>query len=130
MSLKINITEKQDGVFVITPVGSIDSDTYGELEKKVLSILKPTTTAVIFDMKELTYITSMGFSILFKTKVSLEKNGGTMAITNLQPQVKKIFDIVKVIPENLFATMDAADDYLDTFIANMHRKHTEKDKKD
>ncbi len=125
MALKVTIEKRQDGVLVVSLAGSIDSDTYAEFEKKVTAALGPSTRAVVFNMEGVTYVSSIGFGMIFKIKQALEKDGGTLAIANLQPDVKKIFDAVKVIPESLFATMEAADEYLDAFIARIHKKSTE-----
>jgi len=121
MPLKVDIEKKQEGYYVISPVGSIDSDTYMELDNKIAGILDKTTVAIMLNMAGVTYVSSVGFSIIFRTKQALEKNKGSLAIANLQPNVKKIFEAVKVIPETLFATMKDADQYLDTYIESINK---------
>ena len=121
MGLVISVEKKQEGVFSIIPVGSIDSETYGEVDKAVKSVLGSQAKAIIFDFKGLIYITSMGLGTIFRTKAAIEKNGGTLAIINLQPEIKKVFDIVKVIPAYIFESMQEADEYLDTFLSKMQR---------
>jgi anti-sigma B factor antagonist len=122
MVLKVTITLKETGVFVVKPAGEIDSGTYAELEKAIKPLLIPTTKAIIFDMGSVTFISSMGLSVIFKTKEALEKNRGTVVITNPQPQIKKVFEMVKVIPEYLFASMEEADLYLDRFLTEMEKE--------
>ncbi len=124
MGLKVTVEKRQAGVYVVYPAGSIDSDTYLELEKSVTPIIDSSPKAVIFNLEGVTYLSSMGFGIIYRTKQAVEKGGGAFVVTNPQPNVKKIFDAVKTFPESLFANMRQADRYLDAFIAKMHRKST------
>ena len=41
MPLTVTVAEKKVSVFTVTPVGSIDTDTYKELERVVEPILEP-----------------------------------------------------------------------------------------
>lgn len=121
MDLKVSITKKQDGYYIVAINGSIDSDTYQEFESKLESILQPPTVALILDMAGVTYMSSIAFSVIFRAKAAIEKNGGSLAITNLQPNIKKIFDALKVIPESFFSTLKQADEYLDAYIKSIHQ---------
>lgn len=113
MALEISITQKQVGAYIISPIGSIDTETCRNLEKSIEAVLDPNLKSLIMDMKGVDYISSLGLSIMFKTKDTLEKDGKLFLITNLQPQVKKVFEIVKALPTmNVFASVEEADDYL------------------
>jgi anti-anti-sigma factor len=93
----------------------------------MLSILKPSTKGIVLNMAGLSYISSIGLAAIFRAKQSLEKNGGTLAIANLQPNVKRIFEAVKVVPESIFATLEEADDYLDQYIAFINSQKENKE---
>ncbi len=74
-------------------------------------------------MEAVTYISSMGLNVMLKAKKYVEKNGGIFIITNLQPQVKKVFEIVAALPSlKVFASMEEADNYL----AEIQRKEIER----
>jgi len=122
MDLKIKIEKKQEGYYIVSPVGSIDSDTYMEFEKQLKAIL-PSAKALNLNMEGVTYLSSIGFSVIFKAKEAIEKNGGSLAIASLQPNVKRIFDAVQAIPESLFASLETADEYLDAYIAHIYEKN-------
>jgi anti-anti-sigma factor len=124
MPLKIEITQEHLGVFTVAPCGSIDSETYLELEQKLSAILDASTRLVVFDMQEVTYISSMGLGIIFKTKNFLEKQNGSIIITNLQPQVKKVFDILRALPQHIFKSMEE----VDTYITEIQRQEIKKKK--
>jgi len=125
MALKVNIEKRKEEGFLVSLTGSLDSSTYLDYEKQMESVLKKAPKAVIFDMSGLSYISSAGFRVLFKIKQAVEKNKGSIAIANLQPDVKKIFEAVKVISESLFMTLDYEDDVLDNYIDHVIKKARE-----
>ena len=74
MSLKVASSEKSPGVFIVSPEGSLDTDTYPVLEEKVDSLLNTPPRTIIFDLEKLDYISSMGVRVIAKAKKSLKKN--------------------------------------------------------
>jgi len=120
VALKITTKEKEPGVYIVSPAGSIDSETAPEFEQAIQKHSR--AKAIILDLKKLTYITSMGLSAIFKAKKSLQEHQGVLVITNLPSQIQKVFELVKVIPEYVFTTMEEADTYLDTFLADIEKK--------
>jgi len=114
MPLKVKSTTRDEGVFVLTPIGSIDAHTYAVLEEKVDEILAQQPDVIIFDMEFADYISSTGIRVLLKTKKALKETDGRMVFINLQPQIKKVFDILKAIPSlKVFASIEELDKYLD-----------------
>ncbi len=114
MSLTVTSKEGRVGVFVVSPVGSIDSDTHTILEKKVDSIVETSPTEIVFDMESVDYISSAGVRVVLKTKKVLKKNEGRVILMNLQPQIKKVFDIINALPSmTVFTSIRELDNYLD-----------------
>jgi anti-sigma B factor antagonist len=114
MQLDVLVREKEKGIFIVIPEGSIDSDTYQILEGKVAPLLDSKTKAIIFDMKGVNYISSSGLGVIFMTKKALEKNQGKLYLVNLTAPVKKVFDIVNALPsQSLFESVEELDNYLD-----------------
>jgi len=125
MSLTIHLTEQKEGTFLIRPEGRLDSDTYILFEEKTELALNKKTKILILDLEKLEYISSIGLSSIFKANKYVEDNGGTFIMRNLQPQIKKIFEIVKVLPDRpVFENMEEVDEYLDL----MQKKEIEKQK--
>lgn len=121
--LKVNVTKKSEGVLVVAPSGSIDSETYIILQKKADEFLKTPPRTLVFDMKLVSYISSMGIKVILRTKEIVEKAGGITLITNLQPQIAKVFDIVKAIPaQNIFTSIEE----LDRYLAGIQQKEIQK----
>ena len=111
--MTIKVYEREEGVFVVSLAGSLDSATYGELEDQVAPFLMETTRALIFDLKQLEYISSMGVSVILKAKKGIESFGNSFLMINMQPQIKTVFEIVKALPAiALFENLEEADAYL------------------
>ena len=99
---------------VVSPIGSINASTYNILEVKVDKILKTPPDVIIFDMEFVDYISSAGIRVLLKTKKALKETNGKMVFMKLQPQIQKVFDILKAIPTlKVFANIRELDQYLD-----------------
>jgi anti-sigma B factor antagonist len=114
MPLKVKSTLKRPGVIVVSPIGSINASTYGILEATVDEILKNPPDVIIFDMEFADYISSTGIRVLLKTKKAMKATNGRMVFMNLQPQIQKVFDILKAIPSlKVFASIQELDRYLD-----------------
>ena len=120
MSLAVTITKKQEGVFLVSPVGAIDSYTYTELERKMDSIAGPGTKVIVLDMEGVDYISSRGITTIFKAKKAVEASGGSFIMASLQPKVKEVFEVIKVLPTmKVFTSIEELDAYLD----GIQKKH-------
>jgi len=119
MPLTVTSKEQEAGVITVCPAGSLDSNTYTILEERLAQIRETRPRAIVFDLKDLTYISSAGvrvFVIIFK---AMKATGGTVALTNLQPQIRKVFEIIQALPSlNIFESVEEMDRYL----AAMQRK--------
>jgi anti-anti-sigma factor len=113
MVLDVLTAAKSPGVFIVTPVGSIDGTDQGVLQKKIDAVLTENPDTIIFDMEHVAYINSMGIRVLVKTKKAQAQRWGKIAFINLQPQIKKVFEILNAMPAfKVFANIQEFDDYL------------------
>ena len=114
MKLSVSVTEKGGGTFVVAPSGYIDTNTYPLLEKELNSLLERSAAAIILDMKDVAYISSLGIGIILRTKKILKERNGRLLMANLQPRIKRIFEIIYTKPDaEIFATMEEALAYLE-----------------
>lgn len=114
MPLKVKSTTRGAGVFILSPIGSIDAHTHSILQETVDDILAQQPDVIIFDMEFADYISSTGIRVLLKTKKALKETDGRMVFMNLQPQIQKVFDILKAIPSlKVFTSIEKLDKYLD-----------------
>ena len=113
MKLKIRIKQTKPGVVTLSPIGPIDTETSPTLDKEICRVLSKACKTLVLDMAGVDYITSAAVGIIAKTKASLVKNNGDLAMINLQPQVKKVFEIIRLLPTlNVFASKEELDKYL------------------
>lgn len=125
LPLAVTVNKTGNGLFTISPSGSIDSDTYEMLEGSVESVFKSDPKALIFDMKGVKYISSMGIRVILTAKNRIEASGGSLVMLNLQPQIRKVLDIVRAIPsQNIFTSREE----LDSYLATIQRKEIDKGK--
>jgi anti-sigma B factor antagonist len=115
MPLKVKSISKRPGVKVVSPIGSINAATYSILDAKVAEILENPPDVLIFDMEFTDYINSTGIRVLLKAKKAMRTTNGRVVFMNLQPQIEKVFDILKAIPTiEVFANIQELDRYLDS----------------
>ncbi|MHC4271839.1 MAG: STAS domain-containing protein [Planctomycetota bacterium] len=113
MNLVIKENVKEPGVVFLSPVGQIDSDSSPVLEEKISSCLTESVKTLVVDLQEVDFITSAGVGIMTKAKALLDRNNGSFAMINLQPQIKKVFEIMRLVPTlNVFADIKELDEYL------------------
>ena len=114
MSLDINLKQKENGVYVISPAGSIDNSTCPALDDQIEQLFKLKAKTIVLDLEDLKFMSSVGVGLVNKTKNRLKEQGGDFAMVNLQPQIKKVFDIMNLLPTmNVFNDDDELDEYLD-----------------
>lgn len=117
MALDIKVIKKKDYVYSVELKGSIDNETYQELEGHLKEIIDEKTKVVIVDMKGVTYISSIGIKVVIWAKKELERKKASFAMIDLQPQIKKVFDAMKILPMiDIFEDMPEADKYIDQMI--------------
>jgi len=105
--------EKSPGVFIVYPEGSLDSSTYPQLEEKIGLLMESSPELLVFDLQRLTYISSMGIRVFIKAAKEMKRFGGSIRYVNLQPHIRKVFDIVKVLPsEQIVTSIEELDAYL------------------
>lgn len=118
MGLEIEVSEVGTGGRRVALRGRLDSQTAPMLDER-LDLILASSTALLFDMAGLEYISSAGIRVLVKTRKTLEARGGAVAIAHLQPPVRQVIDILKAVPSLDMFVDDAA---MDAFIERMQRR--------
>lgn len=114
MSLEIELLKSDSGKCKIELKGRLDTNTAEQLDEKLESIDASQFPVQIVDLRELEYISSAGLRSLFRAKKAVNSSGGQFLVVHPQPQVQKVFDVVKALPsEGIFASQQELDNYLD-----------------
>lgn len=117
-------SEPSEGVVTIRPAGSLDSNTYTDLQEHIAAVTKSKPRVLVLDLKGLTYISSAGVRVVIAAQKAMKAAGGGFAIVNLQPQIRKVFEIIMALPSpNVFESV--AD--LDRYLAGIQKKVLGKD---
>jgi len=68
----------------------------------------------VLDLAQLAYISSAGIRSILKARKAMATRQGKVLVVNPQPQIQKVFDVVKAVPmDDIFASTAEADAYLD-----------------
>lgn len=114
MSLNIHLLSADGPARRVALSGRLDTNTYQALDEKLAPLLGSEVTSLVLDLAGLEYISSAGIRSLFKARKALAAHGGKVLVANPQPQIRKVFDLVKAVPMNeIFASVAEADAYLD-----------------
>ena len=115
MALQIDINYKEvDDFWEVSLTGSLDTETAPELEEDLAQIFDSDSNKIIFNMTGVDYVSSAGIRIIAMASRKMTEKSGAIAMTGLQPQIKKVFDIVKALPSfGIFKDEAEADDYFD-----------------
>jgi len=113
MSLQINAIQTNTRTAQITLTGQLDSHTSGDLDQKIQNFIQSGVKIVILDMASLEMITSAGVGVIMKTQIMLTRRAGELMMLNMQPQIKKVFEIVRLLPAlTVFENFEEMDNYL------------------
>ncbi len=97
-SLRIYCDEEKEGRFVIHPIGGIDADTSPFLQKEFDQIAAKAPQLIVFDMQYVHYINTCGLIVILNACRVVKQQGARVGLMNMQPQIKKVFDIINTLP--------------------------------
>lgn len=115
MSLQIHYQQKAADVVTVFLSGSLDSNTHPLFETELQTILTeyPSLKLLILDLDSLDYISSAGIRVILSAKKKLKALSGQLGLLNLQPQIQKVFEIIKALPSfQIFDSTAELDRYL------------------
>ncbi|HAI59030.1 MAG TPA: anti-sigma factor antagonist [Xanthomonadaceae bacterium] len=95
--------------------GHLDTHTYQHADAALEPVLGDTAVSLlVLDLSDLDYISSAGLRTVFRARKTLAARGGKVLVANPQPQIRKVFDLVKAVPfSEIFSSTAEADAYLD-----------------
>ena len=75
--------------------------------------------SLIFDLAGLEFISSAGIRVLVHARKSIQAQHGGVLMVNAQPQIVKVFEIIKALPG---LTVFESEAELDQYLAEMQRR--------
>ncbi|EIC19460.1 STAS domain-containing protein [Thiorhodovibrio frisius] len=127
MNLNVSFKSKGDDAYIVYPVGALNSDTSQKLEQVLNEVIALEPKLVVLDLDQLGYISSAGIRVFLKAKKDLKRTEAKLSFMNLQPPVRKVFDIINALPSmDIFASLAELDEYLDAMQQMVERDETQK----
>jgi anti-sigma B factor antagonist len=124
MSLEIQIKASKPNTLHLMLNGKLDAVTASELEKSINDSMNNDIKTLILDLQNLSFVSSAGLRIFAKARKMMKSKAGVVYFTNLSPQVKKVFDIVKAIPlSEVFQNVEEIDAYLKKMQQNVTQEN-------
>lgn len=71
----------------------IDAATAPKLDARLKELLAEGENALVVDMEDTTYISSVGLRAFVSAQKRLNKSGGTMVLTHVKPCILEIFEV-------------------------------------
>jgi anti-anti-sigma factor len=93
--------------------GRLDTVSASELERQLEVLLDGRYDRLVLDLAGLEFISSAGIRVLVQARKCLGAQGGGVLMVNAQPQIMKVFEIIKALPGMIVFRSDAEmDQYL------------------
>lgn len=116
MSLDIQIHPPVNHNQRVALTGRLDTHSHAQLDASLAPLLAAPSrgSVLVLELTGLEYISSAGIRSIFKARKALAAHGGKVLVVDPQPQIQKVFDLVKAVPLNeIFSSTAEADAYLD-----------------
>ncbi len=94
--MKVEIKLLDNGVKQIILAGRLDIQGTGEVENTFTSLSEVDKAAILVDMSQVDFISSVGMRLLVTHAKTLGRRGGKMAIVNPQPWVREVLQKVGI----------------------------------
>ena len=115
MELTVKLKQSTPSIITLLPAGKINSDTSEILDREIVRALTEPVKTLVIDMEGVSFITSAGIGVITKAKVSTARKNVEFAMIHLQPQVKTVFEVIRLLPTmNVFESVEELDKYLGT----------------
>jgi len=106
----MQVEETKDGhVLVIGVKGRLDSNTSGDLEKRILALIDSGEKRLLIDFSDLDYISSAGLRVFLLAAKKSRAVNGKVVLSSLKSHIMEVFDIAgfsTILP--IYATRDEA----------------------
>lgn len=87
--MEVNITKEGD-MNVVSIIGRLDTTTANDLDKAIAVLFSP-GAKVVFECKELLYVSSSGLRIILQTHKKLQVMGGMLILRHVCQEIMSVF---------------------------------------
>jgi anti-sigma B factor antagonist len=90
--MEIQIREAGE-VSVLDFIGNLDTNTSPKADKEISRLIEDGNHRILFNLKEVNFVSSAGLRVLLGTAKKLRTSGGKMMVCGLNDVVQEVFDI-------------------------------------
>ncbi|NUO79105.1 STAS domain-containing protein [candidate division KSB1 bacterium] len=90
---------KENGVWILQLHGKLDSFTSKDFQERLLEGIADGQDKILIDAEFLEYVSSAGLRTFYLAAQRLQERHGKIVFCALQPQVRRVFDIVDMSSE-------------------------------
>ncbi len=127
-TMRVELKNRDAKSIVVMVSGSVDGESHAKFSAAVEAAVNQKPSKVLVDLSDCTYVSSSGIGAFFEFRRDARANGGGLIFLNLQPQIKKVFEVIKALPlDCVFTSMEEADLYLDRIMLEELQKQKDQD---
>ena len=78
----------------VTVAGAMDAHTFEQFLKAVSQLVDAGTLRIVLDLREMSYITSVGINFLVNLRLQRKKVGGEVILVKPQPSVRNVLEMI------------------------------------
>jgi len=97
MPFRVRVEPKEDHSALVAVSGAMDAHTFEPFFKAVSQLIDAGTLRIVLDLREMTYITSVGINYLVNLRLLRKKAGGDVILVKPQPQVLNVLGLIGVL---------------------------------
>ncbi len=113
MSLNLSVTQQSALCGTIALSGMLNTDSAPELDLQIQRMVASGVRVVTLGLAKLEMITSAGVGVVMKVQTTLARKGGELVFVDMPVQIKKVFEIVRLLPTlKVFENARETDEYL------------------
>jgi len=94
IGFSVHVEPKEDKSAEVTVSGAMDAHTFEQFFKAMSQLIDAGTLWIVLDLREMTYITSVGINYLVNLRLLRKKAGGDVILVKPQPSVLNVLQMI------------------------------------
>ncbi len=87
---------KEENRIIIKPGKDIVASTADGFRSELLSLIKESPMEIVIDLSGVKMVDSVGIGVIIATHNSLNKNGGSLRVTNIAEDIYNLFTVMRL----------------------------------
>ncbi len=114
LEISVDLQGRTKDIAVIRPAGLIDTNTVNLVSKALQKVLTGGQVKVIFDLENVTYISSAGWGIFIGEIRNIREKSGDLKLAAMLPEVEEIYKVLEF--DSILKAYASVEDALQDFV--------------